>query len=482
MKEKIKQLENIARALEPNAEERQLLRDKVIRYADSFLEKLPHLPAYVATDDKGIGIYGSPISGEPIGMDEALNMLNKHVNRPGENIGSSRNLAYIPIGGLYVSALADYLTAITNRYAGIFFSAPGAVYVERMLLRWMADFIGYPASSAGDLTSGGSIANLMAIVTARDAHDLKSKDYSKSVVYLSKQTHHSIEKALRIAGMKECVKQYIPLSENFRMRADALEEAIRRDSLAGLNPWLVVANAGTTDTGAVDPLETIAHIAQVNKLWLHVDGAYGAAFALCDMGKKILQGIELSDSIILNPHKGLFMPLGSGAVLVKDGHKLQQAHYYTASYMQDQESLASPDEISPAELSIELSRPFRGLRLWLPLKLVGEAPFRAALEEKLLLARYFYNELGHVDGFSMGPSPDLSIITFKYIPDRGNADFFNQQLVNAVQQDGRIFISSTTIDGTFTLRLAVLGFRTHLDTIEEAIDILKEKVKEISRS
>ena len=330
------------------------------------------------------------------------------------------------------------------------------------------------------LSTGGSIANLLAVVTARDAHDLKSSDFSKTVVYLTEQTHHSIHKALRTAGLKECVLRYVPLDYRFRMETNALEKTIKADKKAGLNPWLIAAAAGTTDTGAVDPLEDIADIAAARRLWLHVDGAYGASFALCPQGKKKLKGVERSDSMIVNPHKGMFLPLGSGVILVREGKYLLQAHHSDASYLQDKDILASPDEVSPTDLSLELTRPFRGLRLWLPLKILGVAPFRAALSEKLLLAQYFYKKIQQVDRFEMGPFPDLSIVTFRYIPQRGDVNQFNQKLVNAIQKDGRIFISSTTLDGKFTLRLAVLGFRTHLDTIDQAIEILQEKVRTIA--
>jgi len=479
MKEEIERLKKIAQTLEPNIEENRLFRKKVVKYAEGFLENLARLPTYIDTDDFGSGILDSPISEEPIDIDEALTLLEKHVDLPGEHLGPGGNLAYIPISGLYISALADYLASVTNRYASVFFSAPGATRIERMLLRWIADEIGYPKSAAGDLTSGGSIANLMAVVTAREAHDIKTKETPKTVVYLTEQAHHSIEKALRVAGMKECVKRYIPLDQHYRMRAEGLEEAIQKDKNEGFNPWLIVATGGTTDTGAVDPLDSIADIATANQLWLHVDGAYGAAFSLCELGKKKLKGIDRSDSMIVNPHKGLFIPLGSGAVLVKEGRKLFAAHRGGASYLQDRDVLANPDEIDPADLSIELSRPFRGLRLWLPLKIFGVAPFRAALEEKLLLARYFYNEMQGVESFELGPPPDLSIVTFRYHPRRGDSDTFNRELVNTVQKDGRIFISSTMLDGRFTLRLAVLGFRTHIDTIDLAMHILQEKANEI---
>jgi aromatic-L-amino-acid decarboxylase len=479
MIEEIKKLEKISSVLDPDADERRRLREKVIQYTEAFLEGMPQQKSYVDTEDKGIGIMDSPICDDPISLDETLALLKAHVDTPGEMVGPAGNLGYIPLGGLYSSALADFMASISNRYASVFFSAPGATRVERMLLRWIADTIGYPQSAAGDFTSGGSIANLLAVVTARDAHDLKAANFSKTVVYLTEQTHHSIQKALYTAGLKECVLRYIPLDSHFRMETDVLEKTITADKMAGLHPWLIAA-AGTTDTGAIDPFEDIADIAAAHHLWLHADGAYGASFALCPEGKIKLSGIERSDSMIVNPHKGMFLPLGSGVILVRDGKHLLKAQHFAARYLQDKDILASPDEASPSDISLELTRPFRGLRLWLPLKILGVAPFRAALSEKLLLAQYFYNKMQQLEGFEMGPFPDLSIVTFRYIPKRGDVNQFNQHLAKAIQKDGRIFISSTTIDGKFTLRLAVLGFRTHLDTIDRAIEILQEKVRVIA--
>jgi aromatic-L-amino-acid decarboxylase len=163
-----------------------------------------------------------------------------------------------------------------------------------------------------------------------------------------------------------------------------------------------------------------------------VDGAYGAPFALTKQGKRILRGIERSESVVLDPHKGLFLPFGSGAVLVREGRNLLGAHHQDASYLQDKDTLASRDEVSPADLPPELSRPFRALRLWLPLKLAGVAPFRAALEEKLLLAGHFYERMRLEDGFEVGPLPDLSIMAFRYLPRRGDPNNFNRKLISAV--------------------------------------------------
>lgn len=480
-RERIRRLQLESRPLDPGPAERAVMREKVVDYADGFMEGLDGGPAFVASEGEGSVLYDSPISEEPMGPDEVLDLLDRGAHQNGVNVGSAGTMAYIPGSNLYASALADYLGAVTNRYSGLYFAAPGSVRMERVLLRWMADLIGYPAGAAGDLTSGGSIANLVGIITARDARGLKAKNFGKMVVYLSEQSHHAIDKALRIAGLAESVKRFIPLDGRYRMRPDALEEAIKGDAKTGLYPWLIAATAGTTDTGAVDPLADIAGIANRNGLWLHVDGAYGAAFVLTGQGKRILEGLRSSDSMVMDPHKGLFLPFGSGIVLVREGRHLLAANHYDASYLQDKDVLASGNEVSPADLSPELTRPSRALRLWLPLKLAGVAPFRAALEEKLLLARYFHERLLLEDGFEVGSPPDLSIVTFRYLPRRGDPDAFNRRLIDAVQRDGRVFISSTMIDGRFTLRLAVLSLRTHLETVDLAIEILRETAKLLER-
>jgi glutamate/tyrosine decarboxylase-like PLP-dependent enzyme len=470
MIDKIRELESVARLLDPGPEQRSLLADKALAYSEGFLQGLNDAPSYVASDEADRALYDSPISENPIDIDVALDLLGQHVARPGVNTASPRFLGYIPGGGLYPAALGDFLAAVTNRFAGVFYTAPGAVRMENMLLDWMAQTVGYPEGTRGNLTSGGSVAHLAAIVTAREAAELTAKEYDKAVVYLTEQTHHSAEKALRIAGMRECVRHHILMDASYRMDANALNEAIASDRDAGLLPWLVIASAGTTDVGAVDPMDEISQIAAGHAVWLHIDGAYGAFFALCEEGKRVLAGMDKSDSIIMDPHKGLFLPYGTGAVLVRDAQKLYDAHTAHASYFRD--LIESVEEPSPADLSPELTKHFRGLRVWLPLKLFGTRPFAAALEEKLLLARHFYARLQAIDGFELGPPPDLSIATFRYIPPRGDANAFNQRLVQAVQDEGQVFLSSTTIDGKLLIRLAVLSFRTHLDEVERTIEVL----------
>jgi glutamate/tyrosine decarboxylase-like PLP-dependent enzyme len=477
--EQIRRLERAARPLEPGGARRKQLRNAVIASSERFLRRIGTLEAYVDTEDKGIGLLASPISEDGIPIRAAIELLEQAVVRPGNNPASGGHLAYIPGGGIYHAALGDYLAAVSNKYAGIFFAAPGAVRMENMLVRWAADLVGYPAPAGGNIASGGSIASLVAIATARDAHGLKGADFASTVVYLTAQAHHCIEKALRIAGLGEARIRRVPMDERFRMRPDALAQAVAADRSAGLKPWLIIASAGTTDTGAVDPLEAVAGVAERERCWFHVDAAYGGFFLLTEHGRSALKGIERSDSVVLDPHKGLFLPYGAGMVLVRDVKPLAETHHYSGSYMQD--AMREPGELSPADVSPELTKHFRALRMWLPLVLLGTKPFRAALDEKLLLARYFYREIQSL-GFEVGPPPDLSIVTFRWAPPgvaADRADRINQQIVDGVRRDGRVFLSSTLLDGRFTLRLAVLAFRTHRRTIDLAIRVLRGQVAAI---
>ena len=459
MRDRILKLEESSRLLEPSQKEREAVRTQVVEYSEDFLNRIESLKAYNLSNDTGAALLDSPISETGIDIDAAIKLLADNVDSPGLNPASGGHLGYIPGGGIYYAALGDYLADVFNRYAGVFYASPGAVRMENMLIRWMTEFIGYPEAASGNLASGGSIANLIAIVTARDSKNIKAREIERCVIYLSAQAHHSIAKAIRIAGLGEAVVRHIPLDSRYRIIPRELQKQLADDLGAGLNPFLVVASAGTTDVGAIDPLSEIGKIAEQRGLWYHIDAAYGGFFILTDQGREKLQGIEMSDSLVIDPHKGLFLPYGLGVVLVKNAAALHESHRYLANYMQD--AAAVPDEPSPADMSPELTKHFRGLRLWLPLKLHGVAPFRACLEEKLLLANYFHAQIRAL-GFESKIEPELSVVTYRWLPKTGDPNIFNKRLLDAVVADGRVFISSTMLDGEFTLRFACLVFRTHL--------------------
>ena len=473
--ERLRALERAARPLEPGVTRRRRLRDVVMASSERFLRKIEFLKAFEEVEQPGRGLLDVPISEHGLPVEAVIDLVEREVIRPGGNTASGGHLAYIPGGGIYHAALGDYLAAVSNKYAGVFFAGPGAVRMENLLIRWVADLVGYPTSAAGYIASGGSIANLTAIATARDAHGLRGADYRSAAVYLTDQAHHCINKALRIAGLAEAPIRRVPMDASYRMRPDALAQIIADDRARGLRPWLVVASAGTTDTGAVDPLDAIADVAERERCWFHVDAAYGGFFLLTEYGRATLTGIGRSDSVVLDPHKGLFLPYGSGVLVVREATALTASHELSSSYMQD--ALRDPSEISPADVSPELSKHFRALRMWLPLMLLGTRPFSAALEEKLLLARYFHDRIQRA-GYEAGPPPDLSVVTYRRVPpgaslERTNA--VNQAIVEGSRRDGRVFLSSTMLEGRFTLRMASLSFRTHRWTIDLAIRVLREQ-------
>ncbi len=476
--QQILEIEPKAKLLEPDAHTRQNWLNRVSHYAHQFIDELPANPAYRPAQN--LDAYFS-ISQQAVATDEILQHLQSGMLAQGLNPASGGHLGYIPGGGLYAGALGDYLAAVTNQYAGMYYAGPGAVKMENELIRWLCRMMGYPPTAHGNLTSGGSIANLIALVTAREAFELRSADIPRQVLYFTDQVHHSMHKAVRIAGLAEAQSRCVPMTKNFRMDVQALELQIQRDVHDGYHPFFIVASAGTTDTGAVDPLLEIAELASNHGVWFHVDAAYGGFFKCLsnDPSSKLLAGIEKSDSLAIDPHKGLFLSYGLGSVLVKNTGALYKAHYYKASYMQD--TLEAPGEWNPADLSPELTKHFRGLRLYMALQWHGFEPFKAALQEKLWLCRYFYHEVQRI-GFTVGPYPDLSVCIYRF--ERPGCDLaaLNKSIVDHVIKKGRVFLSTTNIGGEYWIRLAVLSFRTHLQEINWCLEDLEEGLAWIMRS
>jgi len=403
---------------------------------------------------------------EPRGLEEALAVLAEAVPRSLNSAGPGY-LAYIPGGGLFASALADFMASCFNRYTGAWGTAPALVQLEANVIRWLAGWIDYGPEAFGTLTSGGSLANFAATVTAR-VHGL-GEDLAGGVAYTTAEAHHSVAKALWLAGLP---RSSLRVQPGLRMDVDALRAAVAEDRAAGRRPFLVVAQAGSTNTGSVDPLADLADLCQREGLWLHVDAAYGGFFVLTERGRAVLRGIERADSVTLDPHKGLFLPYCTGCVLVRRGDLLRRAHAVDASYLQDLDEAAHP---SFTDYSAEQSRAFRGLRVWLPLMLHGTRAFREALDEKLDLARHAWRRLSDAGCFEMLDEPALSVVAFRLRAD----DDANRRLLELVNGEKRVFLSSTRIEDRYTLRLCVFSFRSHQDHVDDAVDSLTRNARSI---
>jgi aromatic-L-amino-acid decarboxylase len=423
-----------------------------------------------------------PQNGTP--LEALLDVLFKQAIPKSFNTAGPGYLAYIPGGGLLHSAVADLIAGSVNRFTGVFAAAPALSQIEANAVAWLAEIVGLPPESRGVLTSGGSLANFTAVVTAR--RERLPEDFLRGVLYASDQTHHSVARAALLAGFPAGNVRAIPSDDSFRLRIDLLEERIEADRRAGLTPFLLVGNAGTTNTGAVDPLPALADLAARHRLWFHVDAAYGGFFRLTAAGAQALDGMERADSVVVDPHKGLFLPYGTGALLVRDGGALRRAHGIAADYLPPMQSDA--DLVDFCEISPELSRPFRGLRLWLPLKLLGIGPFRAALEEKLALARQAADELRATPGIEMLAEPQLSLLAFRLHPagrpsgtdDDEALNRLNRELLARVNARNRVHLTGTLLGRRFALRICVLSFRTHADRLAAGLADIRAAIRELS--
>jgi aromatic-L-amino-acid decarboxylase len=446
------------------------------------IASLPEQPA--AATEGGADLARSlrePLPRQGAPLEELLDLLFDTAVPRSFNTAGPGYLAYIPGGGLFHTAVADLLADSFNRYVGVFAAAPALAQLEANVVAWLAEIVGYPGQARGILTSGGSLANFTALVTAR--RERLPEDFLRGVLYASDQTHHSVAKAAMLAGFPPANVRSIPTDAAFRLRLDRLAEHIAADRAAGFAPFLVAANAGTTNTGAVDPLGKLAELARREGLWLHVDAAYGGFFALTERGRRTMAGLDRADSVVLDPHKGLFLPYGTGALLVRDGAALQRAHHFGADYLpslQDDPDLVDFNEISP-----ELSRPFRGLRVWLPLKMLGVEPFRRALDEKLDLAFWAADRVRELPGMEILAEPQLSLFAFRLAPpelagDEEALDRLNQELLDRVNARKRVYLTPTRLGGRFALRICVLSFRTHRERMEMALEDLQATVAEVS--
>lgn len=465
------------------------------------VERAAHGPAVGTVGAAGNAVAAEvsrPIGEEPLpgGLGEIIALLGRAAEASLNTIGPGY-LAYVPGGGLPTAALAEFTAALLNRFTGLAAAAPALCRLEADVLSWLAVQFGLPSTARGLLTSGGSLANLAAIVTARHARLGDGGALGTATVYTSTQAHHSIAKAVRIAGIPLANIRHVPTDERFRMDPVALGAAIARDRAAGATPLLVVSSAGTTNTGAIDPLGAIADLCGELGLWHHCDAAYGGAFVLCDEGRRRLDGIGRADSITFDPHKGMFLPYGTGCLLVADGDSLRAAFNVDAPYLQDFDAFDRQGEPpSPTEYGPELSRDPRGLRLWLPLQLHGAGAFRRALQEKLDLAVRFHRGLLDLAAAGLAveivDAPQLSAVAWRLAPLPGEARTAHNQRNAAwlarINARARVHLSSTSLPardappaaqaqhetGVFTLRACVLSFRTHLAQIDACLEDLAQ--------
>jgi aromatic-L-amino-acid decarboxylase len=380
----------------------------------------------------------------------------------------------------YPAALADFIADTTNRYTGVWQAAPALVQLEANALDWLRDWMGFPPETRGLFTTGGSMATFNAIVCARERH--LGVEIRRGVLYTSDQAHHSVLKSAKLAGVMPDRVRPIGSDDRFRMRVDRLTDAIAADRRAGLTPFAVVSSAGTTNTGAVDPLEAIAEVCEREGLWHHVDGAYGAFFYLSEDLRDTLRGLPRADSLTLDPHKGMFLPYGTGALLVRDGAALRAAHEATADYLP---AMPHPEDFyDPSQHGPELSRGFPGLRVWLSVKLFGAAAFRDAIAEKRALTLDARRRVAELPGIVIDAEPDLSLFAFHLTwpgATLADEDAATRALMEQTTRRGRVMVTGCTAHGRTLGRVCVLSFRTHQPQIDALIEDMTAAIEDIRK-
>jgi glutamate/tyrosine decarboxylase-like PLP-dependent enzyme len=393
-------------------------------------------------------------------------------------VNHPRFLAFVPGAPTFLSVLGDLLCAGTNFFAGVWLEAAGPAMVELVVLDWFRQFLGLPAATQGVLTSGGSEANLTALVVAREP--LAEAERRRAVLYVSAQRHWSVDRAAKIMGLRAEQVRPVPDDDRLHLTPAALEEAVTQDCVAGSLPWAVVANAGATNTGAVDPLGPLADVCARRKLWLHVDAAYGWAAALTEEGRRALEGIGRADSVTLDPHKWLAQAFEVGGLLVREGHLLRRTFSLRPEYMQDVEP--GDDEVNFADHGLALTRRFRALKVWLSLKALGVGWFRDLVAHGCALARYGQGLLEQA-GFEVLSPQQLSIVCFRFpFPgaDEPTQDRLNLALIDGVRATGRAFLSSTRLRGRVAIRFCFVNWRTAAEDVEEVVRLLGEQAEALA--
>ena len=469
--------------LEPSADEIREWGDSVTRFITEYLGDLRDRPAYRQTSAREIrsGLDSNlPIKGTD--FESLLKVFRETIVPFSRQNAHPRMFGYVQSPGTPIGAFADLLASTLNANLTIWRSAPAPVELERMTIDWIRQILGFPANAGGLFVSGGSMANLAAIAAARQT---RHSSLGRLRMYASTAAHFSITKAAILLGIGRDNVRQVAVDERCRMRLDDLVAKISADLEGGYVPFCVVGNAGTVDTGAMDPLGEIRDVANRFQLWMHVDGSYGAFAILADSARKLFKGMEQADSIALDPHKWLYLPVDVGCVIYRDPEAARAAFAHEAEYTRMFGEQA--DEAFVCwDYGPELSRRFRALKVWMLLKGVGLDRLSKAIEGNLACARHLESMVRASDDFEMVAPVDLSIFCFRHVPAQlrnrspKQIDRFNERLLVALQRDGSSYLSNTMLNGRFALRGCVLNYRTTLRDMEILLDDLRRVAKSLA--
>ena len=457
----------------PLALDAETMRRLGYRTVDMLIERLTADPGPVVgriAPQDILARLAMPAPEEPAGFDEILDGVERDILPHVARLSHPAYMAFIPGEPTWPGALGDLIASALNLDTCWWLGAAGPTALELTVVGWFRDWIGYPQTAGGVLVSGGSAANLTALACARET--LIGPMTEDAVLYLSDQTHSSLARGARVLGFRPDQVRVLPTDERMRVRPSALRGAMEADRAAGRRPAVVVANAGTTNSGAVDPLADLARICREQGVWLHVDAAYGGFACLTERGAEALRGIELADSITLDPHKWLYQPIEAGALLVRDGEALRQAFEITPDYLKDVEAVAR--EVNFSDYGIQLTRTCRALKLWMSIRYFGLAAFRQAIDGCFDLVDHARARVEAEPELELVTEPSLGILTFRRRPagveDEDDIERINADLIARCETEGHGFVSSTRLLGRYAVRLCILNHSTSRREVDDALE------------
>lgn len=468
-------------ALEFSGDEMREIGYRVIDMLVDYHESRADRPVAEKLDHEALdAIPREPLPREGMPWREALAQFERQVVDSSNRVDHPRFFAYIPLANNFISVMADALAAGYNIFNAVWLQGPGAAQIERLTVDWLRQLFGLPPAAGGTFVSGGSVANLSALAVAREIK--LQGETGAATAYCSDQIHFAVSRGLRLLGFAPDQLRKLPSDDDYRLPLERLRAAVAEDRAAGKQPFCVVASAGTTNTGAVDPLDELADFCAAEDLWLHVDGAYGAPAVLTERGKDALKGLERVDSLALDAHKWLFQPIECGLVLVRDRRWLSQTFGETPEYLKDMQS--EGEELNFMYQGIQLTRQFRALKLWLSFKVFGLNAISEAIAagfENAELAERLLRETGC---WAIVTPAQMAILTFRYQPangDDGLADRVTQELVGRLLEDGYAFASGTQLNGRPVMRMCCNNPRATPSDLEKTVQLMTRLAADLER-
>ncbi|MEZ6095951.1 MAG: pyridoxal-dependent decarboxylase [Pirellulaceae bacterium] len=468
--------------LELNEDEMKKIGYRVVDLIVEHFQSLPDKkPITRATRNQMDWLLQEPLPEVPSDAMAVLDHVAKNIFGNSAHLDHPRFYSFVPSPNNIVSVFADALATGFNTFSGAWVSSPGAAELEILATNWLLRLFGFPVVEGGGLfVSGGSMANLTAMATARQVK--LQDDVQNGIAYWSDQTHSSVSRAANVIGLNENQIRVIPTDDDFRLRLDVLRQTVEADIARGLKPFLIIANGGTTNTAAVDPMYPISTLCRHHKIWMHVDAAYGGPSILTNKGKAVLSGIELADSLTIDPHKWFFQPYEIGCLLVRDARYLSGTFRTQPVYLRDLAGAA--EEINFYDMGIQLTRRFRALKFYMSVKTFGLGAFRQAVEQGIELAEDVEQKLRGEQNWQVVTPAQLAVLTFRYVPtdrnlDNEAIDKLNAHISKRIIEEQRAMLATTIVNGRTVLRMCLINPRTSMSDIECTLNALQGYAKEL---